>query len=211
MFRGEEVEPPEDMDKTDYDVDPSMMIWKNMMATGQEKPPLKAEEDVDELHHPSMADLLKVQLQNSQAADIEMEPGNGNTEEYHLIGEEEGDVDYPVVSMLAAEEPEQDLDEMYHNARKELEGYLARLTAEYKSEFIDEELEPGMDEPLSSMQMEPLTFEGRYHLEPEEDMDDVYHADIKEPYLNQGGAKADAPAAPEHSEPEEDLDDLHHQ
>ena len=40
-----EVEPPEDMDVTDYDINPNMAIWKNMRGNGQEEKYLKAEKD----------------------------------------------------------------------------------------------------------------------------------------------------------------------
>ncbi|TKS85529.1 hypothetical protein D9C73_019813 [Collichthys lucidus] len=60
---GVEVEPPEDLDETDFAIDPRMKIWKNMMSSGQNKP-LKAGEDSDQLFHPSMTDLIKFQMQN---------------------------------------------------------------------------------------------------------------------------------------------------
>lgn len=229
-----EVEPPEDMDETDYDIDPSMMIWKSMTGGGRDKQPLKAEEDLDELYHPSMADLLKVQIQNMdthRVADID-DPWEEEAKLKEEPEEDRDDVDHPGFSEVAPNEPEPDWDEVYHKAREELDGYLAPLVAEYKDaeEVRVSYSEPEEDEDElyhhddqgSPVQLEPLSrevlaaSEVRVHLEPEEDMDDMYHKDpLKELTYYQDDAK---PAAPvyvpsqrKYSEPEEDLDDIYHQ
>ncbi|XP_057703502.1 uncharacterized protein si:ch211-217g15.3 [Corythoichthys intestinalis] len=44
-----EVEPPEDMDETDFDIDPKMKIWEE-----KEKQASVAEADRDDVHHPSV-------------------------------------------------------------------------------------------------------------------------------------------------------------
>ncbi|XP_042289123.1 uncharacterized protein si:ch211-217g15.3 [Thunnus maccoyii] len=209
-----EVEPPEDMDETQHDIDPSMMIWKKMTGTGQEKQPLKPEEDLDELYHPSVADLLKVQTHNLDAlpaADIQSEPSQKNANsEYNLVPEEDrDDIDHPVFSNVAFEEPEQDWDEIYRKANKELDAYLAPLVAEHKSgaEFRAPDL-------AQYHHYELLRREVRVHLQPEEDMDDLYHPDLQQPIPRHDDAKAaapvDQPSQRKYSEPEEDLDDLHH-
>jgi len=206
-----EVEPPEDMDETQYVIDPNMMIWKKMTGTGQEKQPLKPEEDLDELHHPSVADLLKVQTHNLDAlpaADVQSEPSqeNANTGYNHTPEEDRDDIDHPVFRNVALEEPEQDWDEIYHKANEELDAYLAPLVAEYKSGTEHRAPYPELSKLLRR--------EVRVHLQPEEDMDDLYHADVQQPIPHQGDAKAAAPADQpsqrKYSEPEEDLDDLYH-
>ncbi|XP_070697131.1 uncharacterized protein [Pempheris klunzingeri] len=179
MSWGVEVEPPEDMDETDYDIDPRMMIWKNMAGGGRDKGPPKAEEDLDELHHPSMADLLRVQIQNLDAHNQEPE-------------EDKDDTDHPVFSQVAAEEPEQDWDEVYHKASEELAGYLAPLLAEYKTgaevRVAHSEPERDEDDLYHKDLPEPIPYQDdpeaaapvyvpsqRKYSEPEEDLDDLYH------------------------------------
>lgn len=235
MSWGMEVEPPEDMDETHYQIDPRMKIWKSMAGSGQDKQPLKAEEDLDERNHPSMADLLRVQIQNLHAihaADIQAEPSQEHANmKYNQEPEDKDDIDHPVFSQVASEEPEQDSDEVYHKAMEELGGYLAPLLPEYKAgaEVRVVQSEPEKDEDelyhrddqRSPVQMEPLRREVRggdelrVHLEPEEDMDDLYHQDLPQPVLYRDDTKAAAPvyvpSQRKYSEPEEDLDDLYHQ
>lgn len=216
-----EVEPPEDMDETQYDIDPSMMIWKSM--TGQEKQPLKAEEDLDDLYHPSMDDLLKVQIQNREAlpaADIQSQPSHedANTEYNQVPEEDKDDIDHPVFSSVDSDEPEPDWDEIYHKMREELDVYLAPLVADREVRAVHTEPEKvelyHHDEPHSPEQMEQLRREVRVHLQPEEDMDDLYHADLQQSIPYQDDAEAAAPydqsSQRRYSEPEEDLDDLYH-
>lgn len=229
-----EVEPPEDMDETHYDIDPRMMIWKGKTGSGPHKQPLKAEEDLDELYHPSVADL-KVQIQNLDAlpaADIQAEPSQQDANmKYNQEAEDEDDINHPDFNKVASEEPEQDWDEVYHKAREELDVYLAPLVAGYKAgaevhfahsepEEDEDDLYHG-DEQRSPVQMEPLRrevrrdSEVRVHLQPEEDMDDLYHKNLLQPVPYQEDTKAaapvDLPSQRKHSEPEEDQDDLYHQ
>ncbi|XP_074502564.1 uncharacterized protein LOC141774111 [Sebastes fasciatus] len=230
-----QVEPPEDMDGTDYDIDPSMQIWKSMNSGGPDKRPLKAEEDLDELYHPSMVDL-NVQIPNLDAvpaADIQAEPWQEEANmKYNQEPEEDrDDIDHPGFSKVVSDEPEQDWDEVYHKPREELARYLVPMVAEYEAgaeisvahsepEEDEDELYHG-DDQYSPVQMEPLNDEVmgasdvRVHLQPEEDMDDLYHKDLMELIPYQDDTKAAAPvyvlSQRKHSEPEEDLDDLYHQ
>ncbi|XP_068579413.1 uncharacterized protein si:ch211-217g15.3 [Cebidichthys violaceus] len=236
MSWGVEVEPPEDMDETHYDIDPRMMIWKSMSASGEEEKPLKAEEDLDELYYPSMVDLLNVQIQNLDAlpaADIRAEPWQevAQMKNPQEPEEDKDDIDHPGISEVASDEPEQDWDEVYHKAREELDGYLAPLVTGYKAgaEVRVAHSEPEKDEDelyhrddqASPVQMELLSrevmggSEVRVHLQPEEDMDDLYHKELLElPYLRDDYEGVDPvylPSQRKHSEPEDDLDDLYHQ
>ncbi|KAM6997342.1 uncharacterized protein LKV04_006069 [Tautogolabrus adspersus] len=186
MSWGMEVEPPENMDETDYDVNPSMQIWKSMTGGGEVKQHLKAEEDLDELHHPSMADLLRVQMQNMETlpADIPAQ--------FMQVEEDKDDVHHPDFEVLPAE-PEQDWDAVYNKAWEEVGGYLAPLLAKNQA---------GAELPA-------------LYSEPEEDMDDLYHKDFLQPVPYQdeapAAARVDLPFQGKHSEPEEDLDDIYHQ
>ncbi|KAK5853954.1 hypothetical protein PBY51_015063 [Eleginops maclovinus] len=234
MSWGVEVEPPEDMDETDYDIDPRMKIWKSMTG-GQDKHPLKAEEDLDELYHPSVVDLLQVQFQNRDAlpaADIQAEPWQEVANLNQEPEEDKDNVDHPGFSEAAPSEPEQDWDEVYHKASEELAGYLAPLVAGYKpdAEIRVSNSEPEKDEDElyhhdrdqgSPVQKELLSrevvakSEVRVHLQPEEDMDDVYHKDLLKliPYPDdtEAAAHAHVQLQRRHSQPEEDLDYLYHQ
>ncbi|KAM7408808.1 hypothetical protein PAMA_002501 [Pampus argenteus] len=186
-----EVEPPQNMDETLYNIDPNMMIWKSMTGSGQQKHHLKAEEDLDELHHPSVADLLKLQ-NHDFAADIQSEPLQeaANTKYNQVPEEDKDDINHPDFSNVVSDETEQD-----HKARYELQQYHH-------------------DRPHSPVQMEPQRHEARVHLQPEEDRDDFYHAGLQQPIAFQHQAEAAAPAdwssERKHSEPEEDRDDLYH-
>ncbi|CAJ1067556.1 uncharacterized protein LOC109990733 [Xyrichtys novacula] len=179
MSWGVEVEPPEDLDETHYDVDPSMKIWKSMVGGGGNQQYMEAEVDLDELYHPSVVDLLKVQIQNTDVLPAEDVP-------VQLVKAEE-DTDE-----VAPEEPEPDMDAIYHKAREELAVYLAPLMAKDQAD----------------VEMPAL------YLEPEEDLDDLYHQDILQPVPLQDDAQAaalvDLPFQGKYSEPEEDLDDFYH-
>ncbi|XP_010787908.1 uncharacterized protein [Notothenia coriiceps] len=230
-----EVEPPEDMDETDYDIDPEMKIWKSMTG-GQEEQPLKAEEDLEELYHPSVVDLLKVEFQNRDAlpaADIQADPWQEVANLNQEPEEDKDDVDHPGFGEAAPNEPEQDWDEVYRRASEELAGYLAPLVAGNKpdAEIRVSHSEPEKDEDElyhhddqgSPVQKELLSrevageSEVRVHFQPEEDMDDLYHKDFLNLIPHPADTEAAAPPADpnpfqrRHSQPEEDLDHLFHQ
>ncbi|KAM3605861.1 uncharacterized protein V6R79_006190 [Siganus canaliculatus] len=199
---GVQVEPPEDKDKTDYNIESGMKIYKSMM----DKQAAKAEEDSD---HPSLADL-KVQIQNEVVllADVLREPSQKDAKGRKY------------------QEAEKDTDHLNHPVLSTVEQYLPPQAAEYKA---DEEVrviysEPEEDnddsyhhnERLSPLLREQLRYEVRLerevkvHLYPEEDMDDLYHRPV--PY--QGENKAAPPVGGtsqrKHTKPEEDLDHLYH-
>lgn len=200
-----EVEPPEDMAETIYDIDPDMLIWKSM--TGMDR---------DKLHHPSVVN-------------IQAEPLQEVMKSYQVAEEDRDHIDHPVFSKVASEEPEQDWDE-YQKANDQVDRYLAPLKAGYSiaAKLHVAHSEPEKDEddayhrdnqnslqPAPPVQMELLRSEGRLHFQPEEDMDALYHKDVPELIPSQDDAKVDAPvyltSQRRHTEPEEDLDGLYHQ
>lgn len=218
MSVGVEVEPPEDMDKIQYEIDPSMKIWKSMTGGRQYKLFQKAEEDLDDLYHPSVEDLPGqiINLDAVPAAHFQAEP----------LKEDADMKDSQVVS----EEPEQDWNEIQDKARKQLDRYLAPLVAKssdgadvrgaaYEPEEDEDDLYH-RDDQSRSVEMEPLKdevrseTEVRIHFEPEEDMDDLYHKDFLLPVAYGDYARASVPlylpSQKDYSEPEEDLDDLYH-
>ncbi|XP_077437306.1 uncharacterized protein LOC144061092 [Vanacampus margaritifer] len=76
-----EVEPPQDMDQTDDDIDPKMKIWENMAATGKKK---QAEVDLDDVHHPSMMKLPA----EDEKENVSEEPGQDWDSVYHKAREQ---------------------------------------------------------------------------------------------------------------------------
>ncbi|XP_041645990.1 uncharacterized protein si:ch211-217g15.3 isoform X2 [Cheilinus undulatus] len=184
MSWGVEVEPPEDLDKTDYDIHSNMKIWKSMTGGGKVQLQLKAEKGLDVLYHPSMAKLLKVQIQNADHL-----PAAENQAEYEKAEKDEDSASPPDFKVA----PEEDLDAVYHKAREELAEYLAPLMAEYQT---DAEVRPLYSEPEEDM-------DDVYH----KDLLQLV------PYQNDAVAVAlaDVPSQRKHSKPEEDLDDIYHQ
>ncbi|XP_074531961.1 uncharacterized protein LOC141795095 [Halichoeres trimaculatus] len=176
-----EVEPPEDLDETHYDVDPSMKIWKSM--TGGEGPQhMEAEVDLDELYHPSMADLLQVQIQNMDVVPDEEAPPK--------FEQPEEDLAHPRFE-LVQEEPEQEWDE--DKAREVVAKYLAPFMVDYQK---GAEVQPLYSEPEEDM-------DDVYHRDLPEL---VLHQDEAEP----AAALVDLPSQRKYSEPEEDLDGIYH-
>lgn len=200
---GVEVEPPEDMDETSFDIDPSMKIWKSMKSE-QSKQYQMAEDDLDELQHPSTDELLKAQ--NNEHALLD-EQKNDNTDHIQF------------------DEMKPGWDEMDHS--EVLDRYLAPLVAGYNGEPAvqaahsepehEDMYHADVDSEMVVMELEPEKkddYPGRLHLEPEEDMDHIYHADVPEmiPYDTETEAGMffiDRPQR-KHTEPEEDFDDMYH-
>ncbi|XP_026164727.1 uncharacterized protein LOC113131550 isoform X2 [Mastacembelus armatus] len=219
---GVEVEPPEHMDETDYDVDPSMKIWKSMAGNGLDKQHLKAKE---EMYHLSLVDIPKDQIQNLDTlpADDAQDKNSEEESKYQEAEEDKDDIDHPVFVKVISDEPEQDWDEIYHKAREQINIYLAPLVAKYKdgTEIRASYSEPEKDEDYlyhhddqsSLVQVEPLRREVRVHIQPEEDMDVLYHKDPQlVPYQDDAKAAApvELPSQRKYSEPEEDLDHFDH-
>ncbi|CAN9499855.1 unnamed protein product [Ophioblennius macclurei] len=179
MLQGEEVEPPEDMDDLEYNIDPRMKIWKDL--TDSSKLPQVSENDLEELYRLSLADA-----------------------------ENE--------SKEAFEEPEEDMDELYHQAKEQLAEYLAPLMTGDKA-GVEERDAPFEQEAVETEQQPDVAGVQamvRIHLQPEDDTDHLYHPDPR--IFHQNGAFPKAAVAPveypsgmKHTQPEEDLDGHYHQ
>ncbi|XP_014838035.1 PREDICTED: uncharacterized protein LOC106915145 [Poecilia mexicana] len=167
---GADVEPPEDMDRIEYEVDPRMRIWNS----GQEKHYLKPEEDLDEIYHPSIVEL-QAQIrefgyqaqgkEDDQHSPAQMEqvvylqPEEDMDDTYHKepllpalqrdVAEAAAPVDLP--SQRKYTEPEEDLDDLYH--RKFDMPVLQQKVAEAPVDIPSQ----------------------RKYTEPEEDLDGLYH------------------------------------
>lgn len=89
------MEPPEDQDVVDYKDDP--VLWKSGSKRRMAKLTFTPEEDLDDLHHPSVADL-KRQVGNEYAFSLDEYP--------------EGAVN--VFKMKNSQEPEEDVDDVAH-------------------------------------------------------------------------------------------------
>lgn len=224
---GVEVEPPEDMDKTEYIIDPRMKIWSGHKGNQAQE----AEEDLDEVHHPSVADLLKAQSQNLNvvpAVEVHEEaaPDTFKTQPE----EDKDDIYHRDFSEGDPEEPENHWEEVYQQTREELAVYLAPLSAGHKAAepvpgpySVPEEDEDDVyhrDEQFLTLQMALLQREVageqkvKMYLQPEEDRDELYHKDPPQFIFYQDVVNDDAPvdllSQRMYSEPEEDLDHLYH-
>ncbi|KAM7385658.1 hypothetical protein PAMP_001731 [Pampus punctatissimus] len=169
-----EVEPPEDMDETLYNIDPNMMIWKSMTGSGQQKQHLKAEEDLDELHHPSVTDLLKLQNLDS-AADIQSEPlqEDANTQYNPVPEKDKDDIDHPDFSNVASDETEQDRKAKYE---LQLEARVHLQPEEDRDDFhhADPQQPIAFQHHVEAAAPADWSSE-RKHSKPEEDRDGLYH------------------------------------
>jgi len=159
-----QVEPPQDMDVTGYDIDPRMAIWKSMSATGQDGHYQKPEEDNDELHHPSMADLIKTLLQKQDTfpvGDIQPVMEADDTWNHQEPERDTDDINHSF--SVEEAQNEQEWDEMYQSKMGEVVGYLAPPVAKNKpGTGVHAHTEPEDDTS--------------YHQEPETDTDDINHS-----------------------------------
>lgn len=205
---GVEAEPPKDMDATDNSIDPSMMMWKSMAESGGGKQALEPEEDLDDLHHPSMVDLLKRQVKKLDALPID-------------DSQEDPLKDF---NMKYYQEPEEDRDDLahpvgedYYKAIEKAREYLSPLVANYDDGIMYDDVYY-QDSQYPPVQKELLGHEimgareVRVHFEPEEDMDDLFHKDAPQfvPYQMHDKAPVDGPFQKEYNEPEDDLDSFYH-
>lgn len=203
------MEPPEDMHDPHYDIDPRMRIWKSMKVPN-------VEEGRDELNHPSTNEL-RLQIQNADS-DADEQAENYVNMEYRQEAKKDGDsIDRPVSAEVITEET-QDLDED-NEAREKVLSYLAPLMAGHKVAVGGAPHQPETNEDqLSSVEMEAVSSktEGRIYLQPEEDMDDLYHKEVLNPVFYQDDSKVAAPAhlpaqrKYRYTEPEVDMDEFYH-
>ncbi|XP_036403327.1 uncharacterized protein si:ch211-217g15.3 [Megalops cyprinoides] len=152
-----EVEPPEDMATTDDDIDPDMVIWKAMRASRGQKYAV-AEEDRDELYHPSMVHMAEAHEQLAPEPDEE-EGVLGNSPMARLYQRAEPDMDdvfhgFPGAGGLEdpphVQEPEEDKDDLYH-------GYMPEHN-------LQQQPQPKQEQSVH-----------RVYTQPEEDRDHLYH------------------------------------
>ncbi|XP_012735975.2 uncharacterized protein si:ch211-217g15.3 [Fundulus heteroclitus] len=179
---GVEVEPPEDMDGVQYEIDPGMKIWSHMRNSGQDKHHLKPEEDLDETYHPSLAEL---QAQIRQFGGRAEEKDKDQHSPVQMEQSSERDVRMYL-------QPEEDMDDLYH---QEL------LIPALRQDVADAAAPVELPSPQ------------RKYTKPEEDLDDLYHRELLMPVLQQDVAEAPVglPSQRKYTKPEEDLDGLYHQ
>ncbi|XP_061646966.1 uncharacterized protein si:ch211-217g15.3 isoform X2 [Phyllopteryx taeniolatus] len=120
-----EVEPPQDMDQTDYDIDPKMKIWENVAAMGKDKQVLVAEADLDDVHHPSLQKLPAEDEDDSERPIFSDEPEQGWDEVYHKARAELDGYLAPLTveykKMVRHVQPEPEETEALELARRHLE------------------------------------------------------------------------------------------
>ncbi|XP_042592847.1 uncharacterized protein si:ch211-217g15.3 [Cyprinus carpio] len=160
-----EVEPPQDMDITDSDIDPNMLIWKAVKGEIQQKYD-RPEEDKDALYHsfdikhPADAKQPENYFQPLGHDQVRMhdKPEEDRDDLYHGMFDvaeepmrEEKDVIGGNVRPIYSS-PEEDKDDLYH--------------ADVKGHQSDQQALP--------MNIFPIRPK-RVHTEPEVDLDGLYH------------------------------------
>ncbi|XP_009305664.1 uncharacterized protein isoform X1 [Danio rerio] len=164
MFLGmKEVEPKEDMDITDFDIDPDMMVWKAAKDEILQKYN-RPEEDKDALYHP-------FDMKHPVDPEIYVQPQG-----YDRV--------------LKYDKPEEDRDDLYHgrfNVAKEpirrekdvIGGNNVRPIYSSPEEDKDDLYHAKVRGQPSDQEAQPIYFlpirPKRVHTEPEVDLDDVYH------------------------------------
>ncbi|XP_014883557.1 uncharacterized protein LOC106944805 [Poecilia latipinna] len=167
---GAEVEPPEDMDRIEYEVDPRMRIWNS----GQEKHYLKPEEDLDEIYHPSIVEL------QAQVREFG----------YQAQGKEDDQHSPAQMEQVVYLQPEEDMDDTYH--KEPLLPALQRDVAEAAApvdlpsqrkytepeEDLDDLYHRRFDMPVLQQKVAEAPVDipsQRKYTKPEEDLDGLYH------------------------------------
>lgn len=142
-FRGEQVEPPEDKDVADYIVDPRMTVLQGWSEGKSAK--LEPEEDLDDRHHPSMADLKRrVAEQHTFSLDDNQAVNLFSEKKYQEPEADVDDVAHPVYDPAREElverltdvllvdekevsadfQPEVDMDDLYHDKHPQAAPHL---------------------------------------------------------------------------------------
>lgn len=154
-----EVEPPQDMDITDSDIDPSMLIWKAINGQIQQKYD-RPEEDKDALYHSFDIKQPENYFQPLGHDQVRMydKPEEDRDDLYHGMFDvaekpmrEEKDVIGGNVRPIYSS-PEEDKDDLYH---ADVKGHQS-------------------DQQALLMNIFPIRPK-RVHTEPEVDLDDLYH------------------------------------
>ncbi|XP_031434923.1 uncharacterized protein si:ch211-217g15.3 [Clupea harengus] len=175
-----EVEPPQDMDVADFDIDPSMLIWKAVMesrrrAIQESRTHVMLAKDHGARYHHAEAQLAQaLQPDDAPLPPADPEPGMryhqaepDMDEVYHGFPDPAGPADRwvaedrdPMTQEHGAEDwrgsydrAELDLDEIYH-------GDMGQSQ-------VETQLEPAQDDSAVPRQKERSL--------PEEDLDDLYH------------------------------------
>ncbi|KAL0177947.1 hypothetical protein M9458_026841 [Cirrhinus mrigala] len=161
-----EVEPPQDMDIKDFDIDPKMMIWKAAKEKTQQKYD-RPEEDKDALYHP----FDKIHQADAKQSENYFRPlGRDQVRMYDTPEEDRdhlyhGRFDVAVEPMRKEKDviggnvrpmylsPEEDKDDLYH-------AHVKGLQSDQQAQA-----------PMNIFPIRPK----RVHTEPEVDLDDLYH------------------------------------
>lgn len=163
MLGMKEVEPPQEMDIADFDIDPNMLIWKAVQDEIKQKYN-KPEQDKDALYHPFD---LKLPADSNHPEPFIQPQGNNQVQMY--------------------DKPEEDRDDLYHgmfnvndDALQEdahVSGDKGRLfpsPEEDKDDLYHADVRGQHDQQVPLMNMFPIQPK-RVHTEPEIDLDRTYH------------------------------------
>ncbi|XP_043992025.1 uncharacterized protein si:ch211-217g15.3 [Gambusia affinis] len=171
---GTEVEPPEDMDRIEYELDPRMRIWNSMKANGQEKHYLKPEEDLDKIYHPSTVEL---QAQIREFG-------------YEAEKKEDGQHSPAQMEQVVYLQPEEDMDDVYHKElflpalQRDVPEAAAPVDIPSQRKYTEPEEDldylyhKRFDMPVLQQKVAetPVHIPSqRKYTKPEEDLDGLYH------------------------------------
>ncbi|XP_016090473.1 uncharacterized protein [Sinocyclocheilus grahami] len=151
-----EVEPPQDMHITDFDINPNMLIWKAVKEEIQQKYD-RPEEDKDALYH---------SFGIKHPADAK-QPENFQLLEHN--------------SVRMSDKPEEDRDDLYHGMSLEKDVIRGNVRPMYSSPEVDKDdlYHADVKGHQSDQQALPMNIfpfrPKRVHTEPEIDLDDLYH------------------------------------
>ncbi|KAK9964509.1 hypothetical protein ABG768_005674 [Culter alburnus] len=164
MIHGiKEVEPPQDMDITDFDIDPNMLIWKAVKEVIQQKYN-RPEEDKDALYH---SFGIKHPADPKQHENYFQPLGHDQVQKYDKPEEDRDDL-YHGMFGVAAEPMRGEKDVIGGNARP-----IYSSPEEDKDDLYHADLK-GHQSDQKAMNIFPIRPK-RVHTEPEVDLDDLYH------------------------------------
>ncbi|XP_051774042.1 uncharacterized protein si:ch211-217g15.3 [Ctenopharyngodon idella] len=158
-----EVEPPQDMDITDFDIDPNMLIWKAVKEEIQQKYN-RPEEDKDALYHPFD---IKHPADPKQHENYFQPLRHDQVQKYDKP-EEDRDGLYHGMFGVAVEPMRGEKDVIGGNARP-----IYSSPEEDKDDLYHADLK-GHQSDQQAMNIFPV-HPKRVHTEPEVDLDELYH------------------------------------
>nr|XP_055026591.1 uncharacterized protein si:ch211-217g15.3 [Misgurnus anguillicaudatus] len=166
MLGMKEVEPLEDMDNTDYDIDPSMSIYKVVKDEVRQKYN-RPEEDKDAIYHPFE---LKLPADSKQSGSFPQP--HDQVRSYDKPEEDRDDLYHGVFDIIGDEQPMGVVKDAQVNRDNVRPMYLS--PEEDKDHLYHPDLRGQQPDQHAPLNMYPIHHK-KVHTEPEIDLDGVYH------------------------------------